>query len=80
VSNYHAYASNDELISAPLRAALGTIDALRAAVIHAVVATRTAIVDRWTQRRLARLSNHMLRDLGFERDWDGTVRSLRDAD
>ena len=39
-----------------------------------------AIERRFMQRRLTRLSDHMLNDLGFERDWDGSIRSLRDVD
>ena len=48
-------------------------DALKAAF-------RSAAMQWWTRRRIARLSDRMLRDFGFERDWDGSIRSLRDLD
>lgn len=32
-----------------------------------------AIGHRWEMRRLERFSDHALQDIGFERDWDGTV-------
>lgn len=32
-----------------------------------------------TERRLARFSPHLLKDVGFERDWDGSVYRSKDA-
>jgi hypothetical protein len=81
VSNYHATADfGDTVTATSLRPLLGALRALNAAVGAIGAALRAAIVRRGTQRRLAKLSDHMLRDFGFERDWDGSIRSLRDAD
>ena len=81
MSNYHACAeTHGHLTMAPLRASLDAIAALRGAVHTAAGSVRAALVRRWTRHHIARLSDHMLRDFGFERDWDGTIRSLRDAD
>ena len=81
MSNYHAYAdTNGHLTTAPLRASLDAIAAIKGAAHTAAGSVRAALVRRWTRHHIARLSDHMLRDFGFERDWDGTIRSLRDAD
>lgn len=66
--------------SAPLRA---TLEACRTAVSASsaiINAVRASFVRRWTLRRLTRFSDHMLRDFGFERDWDGNILRLRDGD
>ena len=81
MSNYHATAHfGDTVTATSLRPALGALRVLNAAVGAIGAALHAAIIRRWTQRRLAKLSDHMLRDFGFERDWDGSIRSLRDAD
>jgi uncharacterized protein YjiS (DUF1127 family) len=33
----------------------------------------TRLRDRLATRRFERFSNHLLRDIGFERDWDGSI-------
>jgi hypothetical protein len=76
VSIYHAPADTAVRI-APVRA---SVEATTAAIATATGTLRAAIVNRWTARRIERLSDHMLRDFGFERDWDGTIRAVRDAD
>jgi hypothetical protein len=81
VSSYHATADvGDTVTPTSLRPVLGAPGALNAAIRALGVALHAAIVRRWTEHRLAKLSDHMLRDFGFERDWDGSIRSLRDAD
>jgi hypothetical protein len=76
VSNYHAYADTcDDLAPASLRP---RVDALRHAIATAATRLVAIIEHRLARQRIARLSDHMLRDSGFERDWDGTVRPLRD--
>ena len=78
MSNLHAYVgASDELI-AP--SPFGAISALQRLGLVAIASLRVTIEDHWAQRRIARFSSHTLRDIGFERDWDGTIRSLRDAD
>lgn len=66
-------------LSSPIQASVSALIAARTALFAAARTVRTIIVHRWTQRRLARLSDHLLRDFGFEREWDGTIRSLHDA-
>ena len=81
MSNYHATADfGDTVTATSLRPVLGALRALNAVGRAIGAALQSVIVRRWTQRRLAKLSDHMLRDFGFERDWDGSIRSLRDAD
>lgn len=74
MSIYHTADNADtELLAAPLgkmRAAATTVGSI----------IRTALLRHSTQQHLSGLSDHMLCDFGFERDWDGTVRSLRKAD
>ena len=78
MSIHHASADAvDQMSFAPVRA---TLEATTATIATATGTLRAAIVNRWTARRIERLSDHMLRDFGFERDWDGTIRAVRDAD
>jgi hypothetical protein len=78
VSIHHASAdTSDQMKFVQVRALL---EATTAAIANSVGTLRAAIVNRWTARRIERLSDHMLRDFGFERDWDGTIRAARDAD
>ena len=37
-----------------------------------------AVGSRHRTERLARLSPHLLKDMGFERDWDGSVYRAKD--
>jgi len=63
-----------------VHAPLGAINAVRTAIWPVVTTIRTGILQRWTHRHLTRLSDHMLQDFGFEREWDGTIHARRDAD
>lgn len=75
---YHTTADTSiHLLAAQLSA---SADAVRAAIFAVVDSARTRILHNWTRRHLARLSDHMLRDFGFEREWDGTIHSLRNTD
>lgn len=81
MSIYHT--TNDThavLSSTPLRATFDTFHSTVAASAAIIDAVRTSLIRAWTLRRLTRLSDHMLRDFGFERDWDGTILRLRDGD
>ncbi|SOC82894.1 hypothetical protein SAMN05421890_1316 [Ensifer adhaerens] len=53
----------------PVRAMVALADATRSQIDYFVAAVR----HRAEMRRLERFSNHTLQDIGFERDWDGTV-------
>ncbi|MBB3656774.1 uncharacterized protein YjiS (DUF1127 family) [Rhizobium sp. BK650] len=37
-----------------------------------------ALRQQWTMRQIARFSDHRLRDIGFERDWDGSINRMQD--
>jgi hypothetical protein len=81
VSNVHATAdASDHHIQSALTTAIEVATTVEANIQAFAMRVVVAIEQRLTQWRLARLSNHMLRDLGFERDWDGAIRPLRDLD
>jgi uncharacterized protein YjiS (DUF1127 family) len=80
VSNIHATADvRDHQASAFLATAVEVAATLQVTIRAFVVRQVAALEQRFTQRQLARFSDHMLRDFGFERDWDGSIRSLRDV-
>lgn len=76
MSNLHAYA--DAPVSLNLVPSFGGIRRLRALIVALAASIRAAVVRRQTKRFIARLPDHLLQDFGYERDWDGTIRSLRD--
>jgi len=76
VSNLHAYA-DDHVTLNPVPSFRG-IGRPRALVNALAASIQAAIDRRQTQRFIARLPDHLLQDFGYERDWDGTIRSLRD--
>ena len=81
MSNIHATAdASVHQVSSALTTVVDVTATLQATVRTVAMRIVAAIEQRFMQRRLTRLSNHMLRDLGFERDWDGTIRPLREAD
>lgn len=75
VSNIHATADTSSHQSPAFTTA---VESLRATIQTLALRIIASIEQRFLRRRLTRLSDHMLRDLGFERDWDGSIRSLRD--
>ena len=77
MSNVHAYADNHIALNlAPVFDGVGRVRPVIAALASSM---RAAIERRRTQRYIATLPDHLLQDFGYERDWDGTIRSLRDA-
>lgn len=81
MSNIHATAdARDHQTPAFLTTAVEVAAALQVTTRDLVMRIFAAIEQRSTQRRLVGLSDHLLRDFGFERDWDGSIRSLRDVD
>ena len=76
VSNIHTYSDDNVDFNAPVATALV---ALRHAAMTALTFATAVIERRKTERFIARLPDHLLHDFGYERDWDGTVRSMRDA-
>jgi len=80
VSNYHANVVVCDDLAPTFPHPLDAVNALRNVALSAVASVLGGMQRRLTEQRFARLSDHMLRDFGYERDWDGTIRSLRDAD
>ena len=81
MSNLHATAdARDHQTAAFSTAAVEVAATVGARIQGFAMHITAAIEQRFTQRRLTRLSKHMLRDLGFERDWEGAIHPLRDAD
>jgi hypothetical protein len=75
VSNLHAYA--DDHVIPNFVPSFGGIGRARALITALAASIQAAIDRRRTQRFIARLPDHLLQDFGYERDWDGTIRSLR---
>ena len=75
MSNLHAYA--DDHATLTIAPSFGGIGRVRALITVLVSSIPAAIARRQTERFFARLPNHLLQDFGYERDWDGTIRSLR---
>lgn len=76
MSNLHAYA--DDHVALNLVPSFGGLGRVRTLVIALASSIQTAIERRQTQRFISRLPDRLLQDFGYERDWDGTIRSLRD--
>ena len=49
------------------------IESVRAAAIGSVMRLFSTFQYRRTVNRFARFSDHRLHDIGFERDWDGSI-------
>ena len=81
MSIYHATTdAGDDFTPASLRAPLNVLATLANAARPIIAGLRATIERRLAMQRISRMSDHMLADFGFERDWDGTIRSNRDAD
>lgn len=50
-----------------------TFQSITAAMSGLAMITSEAIGRRRALRRVARFSDHRLHDIGFERDWDGSI-------
>jgi hypothetical protein len=76
MSNLHAYA--DDFVAPNAVTAGGIVAAIGTAATAAVASVWAVVERRRALRHIARLPDHLLRDFGYERDWDGTVRPLGD--
>jgi hypothetical protein len=74
VSIVHAY---DEVFDRAAPVAAGSSTAAIASLLTAVAGRATCLIVNiqhlWTMQRIARFSTHRLQDIGFERDWDGSL-------
>ncbi|TIW89109.1 MAG: DUF1127 domain-containing protein [Mesorhizobium sp.] len=50
-----------------------TLESISAAMSGLARRTSAVVERRRTLRRVARFSDHRLHDIGFERDWDGSL-------
>lgn len=74
MSIVHAYPNtSDHLAPAVARPLTDSIAALPAALAGQAGLLVDGFRRRRTMQRLARFSDHRLADIGFERDWDGTI-------
>ncbi|MBB3590825.1 uncharacterized protein YjiS (DUF1127 family) [Rhizobium sp. BK529] len=58
---------------APLRRPAANMTGLITAIRERTAHLFAALQQQWTMQRIARFSDHRLHDIGFERDWDGSV-------
>ena len=52
------------------------VDLFCAVVIGQAAQLFASVRRRWTMRHIARFSTHRLQDIGFERDWDGSLMQI----
>ena len=50
-----------------------TLESISAAMSGRALRTTAVVERRRMLRRVARFSDHRLHDVGFERDWDGSI-------
>jgi hypothetical protein len=74
VSTYHvSLDSSDRLALASAHASSTVIASLRDAASAVVAGFVARFHAHGLKRGMARYSDHLLSDVGFERDWDGTI-------
>jgi uncharacterized protein YjiS (DUF1127 family) len=74
VSNIHAYMdTGDQVAPASAPTSMDAIVSLRAAATELTAGVVAGFLYRRTLRRIERFPDHRLHDMGFERDWDGSV-------
>ncbi|WP_258119062.1 hypothetical protein [Mesorhizobium onobrychidis] len=74
MSNIHAYLDAfDRLEPASARLPIAAIESLRIAVTGQAARLFAGLQHRRTMQRIASFSDHRLQDMGFERDWDGSI-------
>jgi hypothetical protein len=74
VSNIHAVMDNcNRVVAASERTPLGAIESLRVSATGLAIRLLAGLQHRSTMQRIGRFPDHRLKDIGFERDWDGSV-------
>ncbi|OEO32953.1 hypothetical protein VW23_009070 [Devosia insulae DS-56] len=77
MSNYHAYADDCQAATVSgWQAAADLAAALRSGFRTAIAPLHNAMLRRATEQRVADFPDHLLRDLGYERDWDGAIHPV----
>ena len=75
MSNIHAYPNTvDWPEPASDGASATTIESWWRAANGRATRLLAGLQRRWNMRRIERFSDHRLQDVGFERDWDGSIR------
>lgn len=72
MSSNHAYLDARDRMG-PVPTPIAIIESLRVAVSGRAAHLFAGVQHRWTMQRIARFPDHRLQDMGFERDWDGSV-------
>lgn len=75
MSNYHASIDANHQPARVHATTLDVIASLSGTVLAGVARLATEFGPR-RSRDLSQLSDHLLRDLGFERDWDGSINPI----
>lgn len=77
MSNYHAYADDCQAPTlSGWQAASDLANLARTGLRAAIAPLRNAMLRRATEQRVADFPDHLLRDLGYERDWDGSIHPV----
>lgn len=71
--NIHAISPAGRRMEVASASAAAAMEFLRKALVESVIDLKTGIQHRRTMARFAHFSDHRLQDLGFERDWDGSI-------
>jgi hypothetical protein len=77
MTNAHAYFEAREHVEPALTRIFAALGSLRAAAADLSIHLLAGLQHRWTMHQISRFSDHRLQDLGFERDWDGSVLPAR---
>jgi hypothetical protein len=81
VSSYHAFAEDGQAPALAARQVIAdAVTLVRNAVRPMVSALHVARARHVTAERVAGLPAHLLADLGYERDWDGSIHPVRGED
>lgn len=70
---------NDRMVATSVRSPLPAITTLYVATVGLAGDLFARFQHRRTMRRIARFSDHRLHDMGFERDWDGSILPMNPA-
>jgi hypothetical protein len=74
VSNIHAYMDAcGRMAPASQRTPMDAVVSLCLSAADLATRLFAGFQHRWTMQRIARFSDHRLQDMGFERDWDGSI-------
>ncbi|WP_292449959.1 hypothetical protein [Mesorhizobium sp.] len=74
MSTIHAYMDAcDRMVPASQRTPMDAVVSLCRSAADLATRLFAGLQHRWTMQRIARFSDRRLQDMGFERDWDGSI-------